>query len=274
MKKYTPYVAMTLMACFAPLTASPLVEEAPGFWSTLFHSVVEALTPTKLTPENCDIYQANGQLYIKYYYEDGSYSSFNASSIFVTDSGYVSYKGENTSQRPASPFGIMPLMSHDSVYVEYNGFYPCLMLERAGTASKIQAVYADGEKVFVKVDESFDAMDAQEYLYVNSEMLSWDEGVFYVNVYHDGVTHQFSPTAVDIDGNFMYVSIYENNLYVDGVGNFCMGEAPSATMLPSYTYTAMGYELGYFNDTLAIYQNGATYYPHSIYAGGSHFLFD
>ena len=43
MKKYTPYVAMTLMAFFAPLTASPIVEKEPGFWSTLFNAMVEGV---------------------------------------------------------------------------------------------------------------------------------------------------------------------------------------------------------------------------------------
>ncbi len=272
MKKIMLYASMAFMVCLSPAQAYTVPEEEPSFWSNIFNAVINAFTPIKLTPDNCDICHSNGMLYVNYY-EESSHSSYSASKIY-SSSGGVYYTGYHSKTPEGTPFGTLTLTSSDSVYVDYDGFSTCLVLDRMGETTKIKAVYADGDKVYVDVKESFGAYDARDYVYLNTEMLSWDQGCFYVDLQHKGVLYRFSPASIEIDGDLMYVSAIDNNLYFNTFGEFELGSIVATTNLPTYSWLAQDHELVFLGNSLAIYQHGEYSYPNTVYATGSNFLFD
>ncbi|PCI75410.1 hypothetical protein COB21_05705 [Candidatus Aerophobetes bacterium] len=286
MKKHLFFslLATTVFATIAPLnvTAKPLQsteQDAPqesGFWSSLITGLISAFSTTSLDSANCEIYHEDGYLYVNRWANNHDpYTSYTPTSIHCSDGGYV-YFQENAYHRPApSPFGTLTLTSYDEIYVQKNGPYKNqLILNRAGTISPVKAIYASGNNVYIDIKESFGTNDAHEFIYLNNDMVSFENGRLYVELNYKGVSFTFSPPCICLDNDQMYVSIHDNGLYLDAFGDLCAKYILPLITPQNLCYTAYDNEIIALKHSLGIYQNGSYITPRTIYSADGVFLFD
>jgi hypothetical protein len=277
MKKSLIYSLLATLLLTAPtaMHASPATsdENQGGFWSGVTN-FLGRLASKELTQSNCEIYHSDGYLFVNYWKQSSlPYNRYLVSCI--RDNGsYISFE-EYNAPKTTSPFGILPLAETDRVFVQADGLFSSrLMLDRNGTVRPISAVYSDGDNVYVDVEESFGLSNSERFLYLNTDMVTINRGLFCITLYHGGKEFSFYPPCLCFDNDMMYVSVRDNGLYFDRFGTLSTARSKPFIIPDNLCQTAIDEEVCVYKHRLAIYQHGRYSLPQTVYCSDGVFLFD
>lgn len=277
MKKSLIYSLLAALLLTAPAIthASPIGndENKGGFWSGVTN-FLERLSSTELTQNNCEIHHSDGYLFVNYSKQSNlPYNRYLVSCVRNND-GYISFE-EYNAPKTANPFGTLPLAETDRVFIQAEGLFSSkLMLDRNGTLSPISAVYSDGDTVYVDVRESFGLPNSERFLYLNTDMVTINRGLFCVTLYHGGKEFSFYPPCLCFDNDMMYVSVRDNGLYFDHFGTLSTERSKPFIIPDNLCQIALDEDVCIYKHRLAIYQYGNYYLPQTIYCSDGVFLFD